>query len=187
VQTRQKILDAAARVFAARGFNSTSLNDIATAASMKSGSLYFHFESKDVLISEVLREGVVRSLSIVKEAVDALGDRSSARARICAAIAAHVGALSSLASYAAAVLRIVEEVSPELRASFRSNNRQYAEYWNDLVARAQQEGAFVSPADPRHIRRVLFGAMNATMVNQGQAAAEDESARLVARLFGLAD
>lgn len=185
VQTRQRILDAAASVFAAQGFKATSLNDIAAAASMKSGSLYFHFESKDALLAEVLREGIARSLRIVKEAVDALVPGSSARERLCAAIAAHMDALRSLASYAAAVLRIVEEVSPEVRTSFQSRERGYAEYWNGLIANAQREGCFDPQADPRRIRRILFGAMNASTSGQPTTHPDDEMKRVLLRVFGL--
>ena len=185
-QTRRKILDAAASDFATRGFKPASLNEIAAAASMKGGSLYFHFASKDVLIGEVLREGVVRTMELVQEAVDALGAGSTARERVCAAVGTHVEALHGMATYAAAVLRIVEEVSPETRETFREHERAYAHYWDELVTQAQQAGCFVPQADPRDVRQLLFGAMNATATRRSDRAVDvPAQTALVLALFRL--
>ena len=58
--SRQQILAVAATLFCARGYAGTSLRDIAAAAGMKAGSLYYHFASKEELTAEVLRIGVER-------------------------------------------------------------------------------------------------------------------------------
>jgi TetR/AcrR family transcriptional regulator, cholesterol catabolism regulator len=184
-KTRQRILDAAAGVFAERGFGATSLNDISAAASMKSGSLYFHFESKDALIGEVVREGLSRSLQLVRGAVDALGPKATARERIAAAIGAHLGALRSLASYAAAVLKIVEHVPADVRASFRPADRRYLGYWNELIAQAQRDGLLEPGADPRVVRRILFGAMNSIVSTSPNAQTDAEMQRVLLRLLRL--
>ena len=60
-RTRRRILDAAARVFARDGIDQATLQDIAAAAELTAGSLYFHFASKDVLLCEVLTMGVAAS------------------------------------------------------------------------------------------------------------------------------
>lgn len=55
IETRTQIIDAAARVFAANGYVSTSLNDIVRIADVTQGALYFHFGSKAELAAEVIR------------------------------------------------------------------------------------------------------------------------------------
>ncbi|WP_306215779.1 TetR/AcrR family transcriptional regulator [Actinoplanes sp. RD1] len=55
---RERILDAAAELFAAQGFAATSTRDIAERAGIKQPSLYAHFRLK----SEILRELLVESL-----------------------------------------------------------------------------------------------------------------------------
>jgi AcrR family transcriptional regulator len=47
---RQHILDAAAEVFSERGFNRTSIRDIATAAGVADGTIYNVFENKEALL-----------------------------------------------------------------------------------------------------------------------------------------
>ncbi|GKX62215.1 DNA-binding transcriptional repressor AcrR [Pragia fontium] len=46
LETRQQILDAAMQEFARRGVSSTSLNDIALAAGVTRGAIYWHFKNK---------------------------------------------------------------------------------------------------------------------------------------------
>ncbi|WP_262157021.1 multidrug efflux transporter transcriptional repressor AcrR [Serratia entomophila] len=52
-ETRQHILDAAVREFSERGVSATSLTDIATAAGVTRGAIYWHFKNKVDLFNEV--------------------------------------------------------------------------------------------------------------------------------------
>src|ERR1700730_13654130 len=64
---RAQLLDAAARLFRERGYHATSMRDIAKAVGMLSGSIYYHFDSKEEMLLAVYEEGERR----VAEAVDA--------------------------------------------------------------------------------------------------------------------
>ena len=55
--TRQSILHAAAGLFRQQGYAAVSLRDIAEAVGMKTGSLYYHFSSKESLVEEILSLG----------------------------------------------------------------------------------------------------------------------------------
>jgi TetR/AcrR family transcriptional repressor of nem operon len=48
-ETKEKILEAAAKLFQRKGFGATSINDLLEATGIKKGSLYFHFPGKDAL------------------------------------------------------------------------------------------------------------------------------------------
>lgn len=54
VETRNQILDAAERVFSTRGVSRTSLSDIAEAASVTRGAIYWHFKDKADLFCEMV-------------------------------------------------------------------------------------------------------------------------------------
>ncbi|WP_205697399.1 TetR family transcriptional regulator [Conexibacter sp. SYSU D00693] len=160
-RTRRRILDAAAEAFAERGYAATSLADVAGAAGMQAGSLYFHFAAKDALVEEVLAEALERSLERVRAAVDATADAGPA-ARLDAAVRAHLDALRDLRAYAAAVLDLVAEVPPEVRRRHAERLRPYAELWAGLVAEAQRAGHL--PRDPAAplLVGLLWGALNAS-------------------------
>src|SRR5262245_18145902 len=111
--TRQAVLDAAARLFRQRGYAAPSLRDIADAAGIQAGSLYYHFDSKEHIVAEVLRVGVESVLEGVSSAV--------ARARAAvgrgvvlleAAIRGHLEALLTHGDYTSANVRILGHVPP---------------------------------------------------------------------------
>ncbi|MCC6730958.1 MAG: TetR/AcrR family transcriptional regulator [Chthonomonadales bacterium] len=60
-ERREQIVDAAARVFAAKGFGGASVRDIARAVGVTEGLLYHYFDSKEQLMDACLRERTWRS------------------------------------------------------------------------------------------------------------------------------
>src|SRR5436309_2160367 len=76
---RSLIMDAARKVFEAEGLEGASLRAISTAAGYTPAALYFHFESKEAIYAEVLRESladlvkaVTRSITRAKTPADQL-------------------------------------------------------------------------------------------------------------------
>ncbi|GGX37129.1 TetR/AcrR family transcriptional regulator [Streptomyces noursei] len=53
-ERRGELLATAAEVFAAQGYNATTVRQIADAAGMLAGSLYYHFDSKESMVDEIL-------------------------------------------------------------------------------------------------------------------------------------
>jgi AcrR family transcriptional regulator len=54
-QTQQLIIDTAAKLFASRGYNGTSMADLAAAAGLTKGAFYHHFASKEALFFAVIQ------------------------------------------------------------------------------------------------------------------------------------
>ena len=67
--TRERILDAAEEIFAERGFEGTTLRDVAARVGLRNPSLYNHFDSKDDLYAAVLERGVGPVLKVLSEFV----------------------------------------------------------------------------------------------------------------------
>lgn len=55
-QTRTELLEAAARVFALKGYDGASITDICNEAGLSSGSIYAHYEGKADLFLDVVRQ-----------------------------------------------------------------------------------------------------------------------------------
>src|ERR1700738_2177491 len=86
---RQQLLDAAARLFRERGYHVTSVRGIAREGGRLSGSIYYHFCSREEMLQPVYEEG----LRYIAERVDAaVATGDSAWARLEAACAAHLEA-----------------------------------------------------------------------------------------------
>jgi TetR/AcrR family transcriptional regulator, cholesterol catabolism regulator len=83
---RRQIVAAASELFASNGFDGTSIRDIAAASGVLSGSLYYHFSSKEDLLFTVHQE----SLTAMRREVEAaIADVTDPWARLEEAIVAH--------------------------------------------------------------------------------------------------
>lgn len=65
---RQDILDQATILFGSRGYGRTSIREIAAAVGMLPGSVYYHFASKEALLSAVYANAIDRSVAQVQDA-----------------------------------------------------------------------------------------------------------------------
>lgn len=159
-RTRERIVRAAAAAFRRHGFAAVTLKDIAALAGLKAGSLYYHFDSKEDLVEEVLEVGLARSFRAVREAVAALGEEAPPLVKLRAAIAAHLRSLHTESDFSAANLRIFSQLPEDLRARHLAQQRRYGAYWQGLLRDAAAAGAIGPEWNLSLVRMLLFGAMN---------------------------
>jgi AcrR family transcriptional regulator len=67
VVTRREILDAGARLFRERGYHATTMADIGAAVGVLGGSLYYHVESKEALLYEIMATATQGLLAALRE------------------------------------------------------------------------------------------------------------------------
>ena len=181
-RTRKRLLDAAAAEVARCGVAGTSINAIAAAAGLKTGSIYFHFESKDRLVEAMLEEGLLASLAYLDAALAAVPDHADAATRLGAAIRAHATAVHELSNYTVAVLAPTFP-SDSAGAAARKLRRTYVSRWTQLVTDAQSAGILARDPDPRLLRDLIFGALNAVSL---AGRPSDDTADALQALLGLA-
>jgi TetR/AcrR family transcriptional regulator, cholesterol catabolism regulator len=151
---RVQLLDAAARMFCQRGFHATSMRDIAKAVDMLSGSIYYHFNSKQEMLLAVYAEGARR----IGELVDAaIARETDPWKRLEAASAAHLNALSiTHRDYAQVMIRTLPQEADGIGAQLRDIRRDYEARFRALV-----DGLPLPPDVDRHyLRLMLIGALN---------------------------
>ncbi|MGA1372869.1 MAG: TetR/AcrR family transcriptional regulator [Pseudomonadales bacterium] len=159
-QTRQRILDAAASILATRGFAGTSIKAIADSIDMQDASLYYHFESKDALVLEVLRMGVMLAEEAVTTAVKALGDDPDPVEALRVAIMAHASAVLGMGDYPRANVRNFGQFPPAIASAQMSHHRRYARVWRELVEKAMADGRIRQDLNPSAVRLLILGALN---------------------------
>ena len=123
---RDETLDAAAELFAQRGYAATPTRLIAEAAGMRQASLYYHFPSKEQLLAELL-EATVRPSVQRAAALDAAGLEPVAALHALVAYDAevlltarwNVGLLYALPEVATEPFRAFREEREQLRAAYR--------------------------------------------------------------------
>jgi AcrR family transcriptional regulator len=121
-ETRARLLLAASEVFAARGYDRASLDEVARAAGLTKGAVYSSFAGKDELFYALMQERIGERLALVAEAVDR---QSTAEAIALDAGSGLVGLFSSQADWHLLFIEFWARAvrDPELREEFAKHRR----------------------------------------------------------------
>lgn len=147
------VLDAAAHLFASRGYSATSMRDIALACDMLPGSLYYHFAAKEDLLAEVYRRGVEELRAAVEASLTRGGD---SWAQLEAACAAHLETILRRSDYAQVLIRVMPSDVPSAADRLRDLRTDYETLFRDLITALP----LPAHADRRTLRMMLLGALN---------------------------
>lgn len=161
-KSRDLILEAAAKLFRRQGYSATTLRQIAQLADLEAGSIYYHFSSKDVILSEVLDRGLNHIFDAVKLSTMRAGNQSHRR-RIGLAIEAHLIALLEASDFTSANIRIYGQLPEQIKKKHRPLRRAYAKYWDELFRDAQRAGEIRADIKIVGLRRFVLGALNWTV------------------------
>ena len=159
---RDRIMDEAATLFLQQGYDATSLRHIADVAGMKAGSIYYHFASKDELLTEILRRGI----SVMDTAFDEAERSTAGRApkvRVETHVRAHLAALFENGPYTAAHVMTFRTAPDTVRAAIVPVRDAYEARWTEMLRRLQADGKIPPNVDVNVARLILFGAMNSSV------------------------
>jgi AcrR family transcriptional regulator len=159
-QTRKRILDTAALVFSRKGFSRTRLADIAKVAEIKTGSIYYHFASREELTSEVMARGVNQIFKTVMASLDKLPEDTDSLTRLTTAIKVHLRCLIERGDYARANTKLNGQVPKHIQALHSSNEAKYGEVWRKLLRDAAANGQLRQDLNLSAIRMFILGAMS---------------------------
>jgi AcrR family transcriptional regulator len=147
--TRVKVLRAAIELFAERGFEATTMRNLAEAADVRAPALYNHFASKEAILLEAV-EWALESFMISvmpdrQSMVDGGGDRggSDPEAELEGVVRRHVGEQVAKSSRVRAYRMLLDNHSvagylpPGVRRRLRESRRGYVEAVAALIARTR--------------------------------------------------
>lgn len=161
--TRSQILLAAAKLFSQKGYFASTLREVAKKANMKAGSVYYHFESKEQILDEVLNTGILFIKQAFEQAIDALPPEVTFTERFSAGVRAHLSTLLKDSEHASAYIRIYGQLPPLIKRRSREMRRAYAQLWIDFLSEAQREGHIRADLNVKLVAPVILGALNRTM------------------------
>lgn len=161
--TRERILLEAARLFRHHGYSATTLREVADASGIKAGSIYYHYESKDQILGEVLDKGILVVAEAVRQRVDALPGDATSRQRLAAAIEGHLWGLLHHGDFTSANIRIYGQIPTAAKNRHRKVRRDYANYWDRLLEDALKRGELRPDTSTAVIRLFVIGALNWTV------------------------
>ncbi|MDF1688038.1 MAG: TetR/AcrR family transcriptional regulator [Cycloclasticus sp.] len=182
--TRQLILDAAAKKLSRHGYHGTYLKDIAESINMQAGSLYYHFNSKEALMQEVLNKSVQLIHDIVDYEVEQLSETPTFPDLLRAAIRGHLIAILRHSDYTLASIRNYGQVPEAVHNAAQPDRDAYENFWRNLFEQAEKDGVIRTGVDKHLLRLAIFGSMNwATIWYVDSGASVEEIAESQADLF----
>lgn len=157
-EKRIRILDAALKVFATRGFYNAKVSEVAKEAGVADGTIYLYFESKDALLIALFEDRMQRLIARANDEI--ARTEGTVLDKIRQAIALHLSLVLDDPDLA-------EFITVELRQSGKFvkeyDNPKFTEYlriFRDLIIAGQEQGIIRRTVDARLVVRAIFGALD---------------------------
>lgn len=153
----ERLVEVALRLFAEKGFESTSVQDVVSAAGVTKGAMYHYFGSKDDLLAEiyarVLRLQMERLTSFV-ERDDPVADRVFAAA--ADVVVTTIEHLDSMTVF----FRSLHQLSRAQAEEVRRERRRYHDTFRGMVLEGQQAGLFRDDVEADLVVDYFFGSVH---------------------------
>jgi TetR/AcrR family transcriptional regulator, cholesterol catabolism regulator len=175
---REELTRIAARLFAERGYQGTSLADLAEELGVQKPSLYHHIASKEDLLWEVAWEGA----EAFHAALDGVRADAPAAERIRLALRAHLGVVAGQLDVATVFVREWRHLTGERRDRFVAERRRYEARVRDLFRDGVEQSQLRTDLDIATAALLFLSAANWAYTWLRPGAATDE---LADRLYGV--
>ncbi len=171
---RTEILDAAVKVFAAKGFHTATVAEIAAASGFAIGTLYQFFDGKEQLYTAMLTENLVMMYTDIRKAVEKETDIVR---KIELLVASHFRYIEENAEFCSIFVRgdylSLSEGSTELRQRIRSDYAFHLSFIEGVMADGIRRG-ILKKMDPPLMATALTGIVN-SYASKWLAVAEEGS------------
>lgn len=183
---RQALVEAAAQLFREKGYERTTVRDLAAAVGMQSGSLFYHFKTKGEILAEVMQQGIEQVISNMEAALVGVAEP---RERLVALTHSHLHTLLSNEQAAlASLLYDWKSLPAELQTDILNARNRYELQCREEFRNAQSAGYLPSDdsVDIAITVRFWLGSINWTpqwYKADGSMAIDKLAEQLVARLL----
>lgn len=156
---RGRLLKEAARLFRDKGYERTTVRDLAAAVGIQSGSLFHHFRTKEEILKAVMVETIRLNTALMQAAADS---EESPRGKLRALVRSELESINGQTGEAMAVL-VYEwrSLSESSQVQVLELREIYEGLWLSVLEELNQLGQL--KADPFIVRRMLTGALSWTV------------------------
>ena len=153
-----EIIDAAAHIFARRGFHGASTQDIADVLGVRQASLYYYFPSKEVALEMVCARGVE---GFVEAAISVTETPGTAAQKLAGLIQSHLNPLRDRRDYVNVFLNERRHLPTESRRRIGRHSRAVEKIFQDVLRAGVEDGEFRADLDTRLTALAILGMVNA--------------------------
>ena len=155
---RERILRAAIRVFARKGFYSTRVSEIAKAAGVADGTIYLYFKNKDDVLISIFQDRISKLLDTLSAAI-AAAPAFEDKLRACVDL--QLGLLTDSRELAEVITVNLRQSSRLLKQYGLPLFSRYLETISGVFEFGQEQGIVQKELHPRVLSRALWGAIDA--------------------------
>jgi AcrR family transcriptional regulator len=153
---RESILEAASNLFIQRGFQGTSMGDIAEAMGATRTALYYYFRNKEAILQELVSEVTVMAGTLASQAADPQADPAQALRQM---VKQHARLILGHPVQFRVVERNEENLPAPLRKSAQAARRQVLDRFEHTLQAGMQAGQFQVVA-PKVAAFAILGMCN---------------------------
>lgn len=153
-----QIIEAAARVFAERGYHGATTQDIADVLGIRQASLYYYFSSKEEALELVCTKGVEGFFDAAKTIAAGPG---SARERLTLLINSHLSPLLDHRDFVRVFQNERQYLPAESRKRVGRWSRGLERIFEDVISEGMTNGEFRADLNPRLTTLAILGMCNA--------------------------
>ncbi|TNC83186.1 MAG: TetR family transcriptional regulator [Oleiphilus sp.] len=153
-----RLLAKAAKLFREKGYERTTVRDLASAVGIQSGSIFHHFKSKEEILMAVMREVIIYNTNRMQQLLE---EAVTPRDKVLALIFCELEAINGMTGNAMSVL-VYEwrSLKPDNQAEILKLRDRYEQLWLNALSEAKSAGQV--EADVFVLRRFLTGALSWT-------------------------
>ena len=152
-----RLLTVATELFAEKGFDATSVQEVVERARVTKGALYHYFDSKQDLLYEIYHSIISVQLADLERILAAAGPPGQTLRAIIVNLVETTAARADQAMVFGREMHRLDQVRMD---AVRADRRRYHDLVRDVVARAQAAGDFAAVADADTVTLVVFGVIN---------------------------
>jgi TetR/AcrR family fatty acid metabolism transcriptional regulator len=154
---RERILRAAVKVFARKGFYATRVSEIAKAAGVADGTIYLYFENKDDVLVSIFELYLGKLIDVLRREVEAT---TSVEEKLRRIVELQLGLLEGQRDLAEVVTVNLRQSSRLLKQYAAPRFKQYLEVLASVISEGQKAGVLRADLNPRIIARALWGGLD---------------------------
>ncbi|MFI0368403.1 TetR/AcrR family transcriptional regulator [Actinomadura sp. 1N219] len=152
-ERREHLVRLAAELFAEKGFQATTVRNIADEAGIQSGSLYHHFDSKESIADEILSSFFSEIMSAYKAVLD---ESENPRDTIAGLVRVAFGTLEPHRAAVTVMQNDWNYLKGMDRFAYLTKSEDEVEkMWVDTLRTGQEEGLFRADLDPKLTYRMI--------------------------------
>lgn len=158
---RERILRAAIRVFARKGFYAARVSEIAKAAGVADGTIYLYFKNKDDVLVSIFEDRITKLIGVLRKEIEV---EAPFEAKFRRVIELQLGLLEGQRDLAEVVTVNLRQSSRLLKQFAAPRFTEYLDVIAGLVADGQRQGVVRKDIHPRVLSRALWGALDGIAV-----------------------